>query len=440
MHCEGITINGNGLVLDAPTPNYAQGTVVATSVPTDRLSFAAEFDADFLTPDCQCDPFSRPGAPLGAHVVLWDPSSRTMLPTWSSTPMVSSELVRDTTWRITLANNTRNTPAPVGALVTVFPRRGFTFSMVNCSRMQTVNVTLYAGGNEGFTECFGDGGNMYSSVRVTRRPGSKGLLSINADGFNVDSVGRGPTIVNSEVGFNGDDSISVHDRMQVVCNYTGQNEILVMDLGQGQYEWAKWSSAFHNLRSGDLLEFYDMVALSKLGQAMVITSQDMSANESAVQTCGAAYRLMQALSSKPVVEPFVSPSLFAVRFPVGSLPSSVVDAKKPVMVSFPRRSSTGAVIRGNHFHDGAQRMAIIGASDLVLDANVFERSLNGGLHVESEEWALEGAIVIANVSITNNVVVGNHEAGVDVMKSAVNITCHNNTWVVGQTRTTLQHC
>lgn len=438
VDCDNVTVNGNGLALDAATANYAQGTV-APPVGT-QSSFFAAFDPSFLTPDSGCDPFVNPGAPAGAHVVLWDPKTRTMIPTWTSTPMASSSVVGNTIWKINLVHPNSNPPM-AGTLVTIFPRRGFTWSMINCSRMSTYNVMLFAGGNEGFTECCGEGGNVYQGVRVTRRPGSNGLLSINADGFNVDSVGQGPTIIDSEVGFNGDDAISVHNRIQVVCNVTGTNRLVIMDLGQGKYEWDKYGSALHGLGSGDLLKFFTFDTLSAMGESVVANSHNVSGSEDAMTVCRAAYTVMQSKTTKPVVEPFVSPSLFAVQFSA-SLPHGVLDSGDLVVVSFGRRSSTGAVVRGNHFHDGAQRSAILGASDLVLDGNVFERALSGGLHVESEEWALEGSIAISNVTITNNVVVGAKkiQIGIDIINGTTNVTCHNNTWAVGDQRTTLQHC
>ena len=90
FQCHNVTIQGNGLVLDYATPMYAQGRVIASTSST----IDAEFDTGFLVPDTACDQFNCPGAPIGAHVVLWESKARTMISTWPSTPMNFSTIRR----------------------------------------------------------------------------------------------------------------------------------------------------------------------------------------------------------------------------------------------------------------------------------------------------------------------------------------------------------
>jgi hypothetical protein len=297
------------------------------------------------------------------------------------------------------------------------------------------NVSLYAGGNEGFTEAFGDGGNVYRNVRIRRRPNSTGLLSINADGFNVDSVGRGPTIMDSEVGFNGDDFLSVHNRLQVVCNISTSNELVVMDLGQGHFEWDKYGSVLPALRPADVVTFHHLGSRttggSLLGAGTVHSSRNVSTEPGAVSACMATRAAMAAPPyNSAVVEPFEGATLYQLQV-VDDLPAKV-RAASIALVTVPRRSSPNAVIRGNHFHDGAQRMGIIGASGAVVEGNVFARTLNGGLHVESEQWALEGDEGLANITISNNIIVSGTSKSnfkpIDVMSGSTNVVCRNNVW------------
>jgi hypothetical protein len=46
-------------------------------------------------------------------------------------------------------------------MVTVFPRRGFTFVSNNSSGLIAEDITIHAGGNMGFVESTGLGGNVY---------------------------------------------------------------------------------------------------------------------------------------------------------------------------------------------------------------------------------------------------------------------------------------
>jgi hypothetical protein len=446
VHCSNVTVRGNGLAVDSLGPNFAQGKVLRWEATKPPFSvFVGQFDQDFLAPDSAHDPFSRPGAPHGAHVVFWDPKSRTMLPGLSSMSMNSSTLVGPGKWRVVLEERP-HTPVKADSLVTVFARRGFVWNSLNCSDMTYENVNLYAGGNEGFTEAFGDGGNVYRSVRIGRRPNSSNLLSINADGFNVDSVGRGPTIVDSEVGFNGDDLFSVHNRLQVVCQVTSSSEVVVMDLGQGPVmEWDKYGSVLPALRPADIVLFRHLspgrtANGTRIGSGIVRAAQNASADPAVVGACKRALGTMSTKYQIAVVEPFAGATLYRVQF-AESLPAEMLTVPVAIM-TVPRRSSANAVIRNSHFHDGAQRMGIIGASGMLVDGNTFARTLNTGLHVENEQWALEGDLDLANITISNNVIVtqGSNAPTIDVLSGSANVTCRNNVWQHGGKNRSLDGC
>lgn len=54
----------------------------------------------------------------------------------------------------------------------------------NSSGIVAEDVIIYAGGNMGFFEQDGEGGNVYRRVLVVCKPGSQGLMALNADGFH----------------------------------------------------------------------------------------------------------------------------------------------------------------------------------------------------------------------------------------------------------------
>jgi hypothetical protein len=95
-------------------------------------------------------------------------------------------------------------------------------------------LRIHAGLSMGIVEGQGGGGHSYTDVRVTRRPGGPGLLSVNADGFHSNSAARGPRLRGCEVGFTGDDLANVTPRMLVLLTRLSDTEVLVIDPDGGR--------------------------------------------------------------------------------------------------------------------------------------------------------------------------------------------------------------
>ena len=92
-----------------------------------------------------------------------------------------------------------------GQLVTVWPRAGITYECLNCSACATEDVTIHAGGNMGFLERGGEGGNTYRRLTIERVDDR--LLALNADGSHSTDVGVGPTLEDVSIGHTGDDVV-----------------------------------------------------------------------------------------------------------------------------------------------------------------------------------------------------------------------------------------
>ena len=195
--CTAVTVRN--LTLDSDPPNYAQGSV--RSLGPGRTVLAA-FDPAFLMPDTAVPPFNNPGGHVGAKVHFWGPD-RIPLP-GTSNFLNASEATGGGAgeFRITLLNRA---PAslPDGAFVTVFGRRGRTMDTEDSARVVVEDVVIHAGGNMGFHEQGGAGGNTYRRVRIERKPGY--LMALNADGFHSSAVGRGPLLQDSVISFTGDE-------------------------------------------------------------------------------------------------------------------------------------------------------------------------------------------------------------------------------------------
>merc|ERR1712032_861485 len=131
--------------------------------------------------------------------------------------MANSVLRDDGMWQISMKNPARDGSLTIGTLISIFPRRGFTWRALNSSKVTAEDVTIHAGGNMGFLERYGAGGHIYRRVAITRKPGSDGLMALNADGFHSASVGVGATIEDSEIAFTGDDILNTHTEVFVIC-------------------------------------------------------------------------------------------------------------------------------------------------------------------------------------------------------------------------------
>lgn len=430
INCRNVSVRG--LILDSEPPNYAQGTVTEL---INSTTFAADFDDVFIPPDPTAQPFSNAGGLAGAKVRFWDPSSRLVL------PGVNVNFMRASTpfppggsqWRIVIAHPVLTSSVPIGSLVTVIPRRGFTWDALNCSAMLADNVTVFAGGNMGFHEHLGEGGNVYRRVAIVRKPGGRGLLALNADGFHSTDVGTGPTLEDSEISFTGDDFLNIHNRMLVVCKRldpelgaNGSSSLAIIDTSGGALAGVQAGAAirFFRLLPGKVTRSNPQIGVG------TVASATLSTDSALLQECRGATEAMQEppYNARLVVNIASSP-VFRVDF-ADPLPSGVT-ATRYNLANLESRSGANAIVRRNLFHDasGSGGRIIAKAMNGTYVDNVALRF--GGLHVYAEQEWLEGDLGIRNVYLANNTLI-DQPGGfthVDVMDGLVNITCVNNTFV-----------
>ena len=432
MDCHNVSIRG--LTFDSDPPNYAQGVV--TAVRPDVSAFTAKFDTRFIPPDTSVPPFSAPGGSAGAKVAFWDPSLRRMLyaVNFLNSSTAFSQAEGAASFNVTLKHAQAAGGLTVGNLVTIFPRKGLTWHCQNCSSVVADNVTIHGGGNMGFLETGGAGGNHYRGISIVRKPSSPGLMALNADGFHSSDVGIGPTLEDSIISYTGDDFLNIHNKMKIVCrvlddgNSSGTTTLALIDPG----------TSFLELRPADELHFFQLLphlphkANPFLGSSVV---RSVAPADAALRKeCHAAGEAMQQPPYSADLIGTVASSVARARVYVatfaGSLPAAV---QRFSLVNFERRSGAHFAVRRNHFHDSCGSGGrIIGKSiNGTLESNVAERF--GGVHVYSEQVWLEGALGIRNVLLANNTIVDARVADpthVDVLAGLVNVTCRNNTFVV----------
>ena len=296
VNSDNVTVRGP-LALDSNPPNYAQGVVRSLRAGGNASCFDADFDPRFLSPDVTRQPFVSAGGLAGAKVSFWDPKTRLVLPGAHLGFMATSQQNGpdgSTSWRISLKSAP---PAGVAAgnLVTVIPRRGITHDVKNSSRVLVEDVSIYAGGNMGFHESLGAGGHIYRRVKIVRKPGSDGLVALNADGFHSSDVGKGPVLEDSEIAFTGDDFVNVHNRMLVVCKPldTTNSSLAIIDVSNG---------GLADLVPGDEIRFYQLqpgvphIANPLIGVGHVKSSARLTDPEGPLAEC---YHAPQAMGQPP---------------------------------------------------------------------------------------------------------------------------------------------
>eukprot|EP00041_Stephanoeca_diplocostata_P021258 m.490641 g.490641 ORF g.490641 m.490641 type:complete len:421 (-) comp21781_c0_seq5:936-2198(-) len=261
-----------GFIIDYKSACFAQGTLVRAVTPT---SVDVQFDGvNFPLPVGPMFPLPRPppksGPPASGimcKVTFWDPSTLVMIEHGNH---IVANISRVTTATQVSENDGQSqesagnifridfdmTPllkhldSYKGTYVTVHPRLGLssgtgnpgglTYLITNSSNVTTQDLNIYGGATEAIVEGGGRGGHVYRRVRLIRREQSTmkhhrssvmmnpvlnsvsatptRLLVANADGFHSSCVRVGPTLVDSEISFTGDDALNIHSRMSIVSH------------------------------------------------------------------------------------------------------------------------------------------------------------------------------------------------------------------------------
>lgn len=444
-NCHNLSVRG--LTLDSDPPNYAQGVVTGPVEGGNSSAVTATFDDRFLPPDTGF--LCAKSGQRGSKIMFWDPATklpiRTTLNFMEGTPKEQT----GGGWRVGLQIPLTPTNTPVvGSLVTLFGRRGVTWQATNSSQVLAEDVTIYAGGNMGFHENFGPGGHIYRRVKIMRRPGSPGLMALNADGFHSYSLEKGSTLEDSEISFTGDDFLNLWSGAYAVCSKQrgsedesdgsgdgGVSSLLIVDTHSADKSFGS-VSLLSQLRGGDVLTFFKLLAGRNgghthasplLGEASVETVSAVTDSE-LLSECR---HLQTTMEAPPYNAQFVSPGMFggAAVFKVTfahPLAPEITNLEYN-LVSIPRMNSANAVVRRNHFHDsaGSGGRLLLQTPGLQLVDNKFER-FNGIFIWAGEQIYMGGSLGLHNVSLRNTTVV---DGGVQVCAGLSNVTCQDTTFV-----------
>lgn len=416
---DSINVTVYGLTFDALPPNYAQGKLTKI---TDSSTFIASFDERFLLPDTTTLPFSSPGGSAGAKVSFWDPDTRLM--TYNSNFLNSSIFVVNDSYQISLKNS-QSSGMSVGNLVTIFPRSGYTWKCMNCSRCTANGITINAGGNMGFLEVGGLGKNRYTNVSIQRKRGSPGLIALNADGFHSSDVGVGPILEDSEISFTGDDFLNIHNKMKIVCKILSSTMLAIVDPG----------TSFAELGAFNELKFYELLpGKPTRANAFIesgIVAHCTQANMSLFQECREIGKVIENSPYNVSLISTVAAEIAKAQVYIVNFSAPLTKVSRYNLVNFEERSGSEFIVRNNHFHDscGSGGRVITKSINGSIVNNVFSRF--GGVHIYSEQVWLEGALGIRNIYAGDNIIINarSNTTHIDVLPELRNITCINNSFV-----------
>jgi hypothetical protein len=367
---------------------YAQGSVLTMA--EDGMSFTADFMAELLLPDPATVPFFNGSV----KVCFWFPTNRTMIrhTTYAGAVNIfANTLVSmgptspdSIIFNLTVDRNVTEWlgPLPPGALVTAMPA-GHQHSLVaiNTSSSLFDNVHIYGGSFMGIVEGGGEGGNTYHAVNITRRPFTSAtgsvvdrLLAVNADGFHSTSNTVGPTVVNSQISWTGDDHMNICSAMMVVLDAWQATattlRIALLDNANNMVR----------VQPGDTHAFYHLNTEVYQAQAVV---ERVAISTNATILAQAA-DLFHVLTNPPYNADFAPPVLSDSNRPY-ELDITVTQGSLAAiagywsLVHFDRFKNAGAVVAHSHFHDGYARSMLIKGSNSTVVNNVLERA--GGVHM-----------------------------------------------------------
>ncbi len=240
-------------------------------------------------------------------------------------------------------------PAPLqpGDHVVGTLRTGAALRSVQCSGMRFEGVNIWSSPGMAVYEGGGAGGNIYRTVRATRRPATNRLQAFGADIFHLAGTDRGPTLDRCELAYGADDNLNIHGSFGRVVKRDRERHYFL----EGAYA------------AGDTLGFHHERSLEPLGRAKVVSVSPAPGGPTL------------PLGEKHVVK---GETLVELDSTLDLPPLSLV-------VMDGKRSAAGFVVRDCWLHDNFQRTLINGAPGGRIENNTLQNT-GEGLIIQFETW------------------------------------------------------
>ena len=243
-------------------------------------------------------------------------------------------------------------------------RTGAALRSIHCKLMRFEDINIWSSPGMAVYEGGGEGGNVYRTVRATRRPHTNRLQAFGADIFHLADTDRGPVLDRCEMAYGADDSLNIHGSFGRVIRKSGGRSYYL----DGEYE------------AGDTVEFRDHRSVELLGIAKV--------------------RSVQAIKDGPSVainEKYEAKGKYLVE-----LDQTLELPPLSLVVMDGKRSAEGFVLRNCWIHDNFQRTLINGSPNGLIENNTFQ-NVGMGICITFETWGpwMEGPFA-RNLTIRHN--------------------------------------
>lgn len=242
-----------------------------------------------------------------------------------------------------------------------------------CENTTLKNVSIYASPTMGILEAFGNR-NVFDGVKITRRPGSKRLLSCMADTFHSYCDINGPTIRNCEFAYNCDDFINIYGYFAIVAEKTAPDQYLIGTM-MGE-----------PLVAGGKLDFFNKDSIVPQGSATIKAAQKSPADNDKIK----------ATVKKMGI--YKHPGLTAYTVTL----DHAVNAGETSLVDIHTHNASGFVVENNYFHSSMGRALLTsGAHGGLIQSNRWQ-SLCGGVNIFMESWFSMTGPFPAGIVVKNN--------------------------------------
>ena len=261
-------------------------------------------------------------------------------------------------------------PHPGDRIVLGMRHEGGMLLVDGCGDMSFEHITVYASPCFAFYEIgYGDGGNGYRNCRLARRPGTGRLLASAADCFHSMNQRRGPLLEQCDFAWAMDDLVNIHGYFHVVLERLSENEVLI-------------ATPFGTrLRTGSELTFYAPPCGEEMFRASATEWTPLPGTEAE-----GLRRIKQLYSERFAIALNDFPDGYLCRVKL----DRPVNPEPATLAASYDSSGAGAVLRGNHLHDGHVRGILLKSSGCRIEHNRIERIALNGIVLKPELFWLEG--------------------------------------------------
>lgn len=400
--CANVTLRG--LTIDCDPFSYSQGVI--TGIDRSKKSLTVKLDPGF-------PPLESWKAGGNMKAPFFDRAGN-FVPGWLDY-VASFKKTDNGEYTVKLRSNyifTYNTRIEPGFRM-AFPDRSkrMAFNLINSDYCKLKNITVYNAPQMAFTEHGGAGGHHYLNCRVMRRPGTKRLITCNADLFHSIKTARGPVIENCDWAWSCDDLINIHGFFSYITEALSSTEfIVVQSFAKG--DWLNKE-----------IEFFNDADMKFIGKRKVIAMTEIKDAEK----IASAKSLPEELRSRKINIGNFLGQVYVFKIKV----DKPVKLKRHDIIQSYDNCGSYAVIKNNKLHDTLARGMLIRGDGAVVEGNMIRNTGYNGIQIVSDWYFMESAVA-RNITIRNNELVNcanclHGRINYSLHIAAINtIVCHRN--------------